>query len=156
MIDMLRGKWGYASMKERVASFIETNDYVDTVYIEDIQTGSVLLDDLRNTIKDVRFRSVHRQVRESKLKRAQGALANLGHVKVLLPLDAEKIRKIFLKEMCSFSADMSHANDDIADTFFDAINLLGKAVRKRPKPKGESVQLSQTIENLGSRHHVYA
>ena len=75
---------------------------------------------------------------------------------MLLPLDAEKIRKIFLKEMCSFSADMSHANDDIADTFFDAINLLGKAVRKRPKPKGESVQLSQTIENLGSRHHVYA
>ena len=97
----------------------------------------------------------HRQVRESKLKRAQGALANLGHVKVLLPLDAEKIRRLFLKEICSFSADMSHANDDIADTFFDAINLLGKAVRKRPKPKEESVELSQTFENLGSRRHVF-
>ena len=156
LIDMLRGKWGYASMKERVASFIETNDYVDTVYIEDIQTGAVLLDDLRNSIKDIRFRSVHRQVRESKLKRAQGALANLGHVKVLLPLDAERIRKIFLKEICSFSADMSHANDDIADTFFDAINLLGKAVRKRPKPKGETIELSQTVENIGSRRHVFS
>jgi len=156
LIDMLRGKWGYASMKERVAAFIETNDYVDTVYIEDIQTGSVLLDDLRNSIKDMRFRSIHRQVRESKLKRAQGALANLGHVKVLLPLDAERIRKIFLKELCSFSADMSHSNDDIADTFFDAVNILGKAVRKRPKPQAEAAVLSQTFETIGSMSRVYA
>ena len=156
LVDMLRGKWSYTSMKERVEAFIETNDYVDSVYIEDIQTGAVLLDDLRSTIKNIRFKSVHRQVRESKLKRAQGALANLGHVKVHLPLDAEKIRKIFLKEILAFSADMEHANDDIADTFFDAINLLGKAVRKRPKAKTEGIDLSQTLETVGSMSRVSA
>jgi len=143
-------------MKERVEAFITANDYVDSVYIEDIQTGAILLDDLRNTIKDVRFRSIHRQVRESKLNRAQGALANLGHVKVFLPMDSDKIRKTFLKEICAFSGDMSHANDDIADTFFDAINLLGKAVRKRPTPKKDCVSLSQTIETIGSMSRVYA
>lgn len=162
LVDMLRGKWSYASMKERVEAFIKTNDFVDSVYIEDIQTGAVLLDDLRNSIPGIRFRSMHRQVRESKLKRAQGALANLGHVKVLLPLDAEKIRKIFLKEICAFSGDMTHANDDIADTFFDAINILGKAVRKRPKADScESKKpLIQSFETLGGsfngiqdRHH---
>ena len=154
LIDMLRGKWPYASMRDRIEDFIKTNDFVDTVYIEDIQTGAVLLDDLRSTIKDVRFKSVHRQVRESKLKRAQGALANLGHVKVFLPMDSDKIRKIFLKEICAFSGDMSHANDDIADTFFDAINILGRAVRKRPKPKAEAQNLSQTFENIGSLRRV--
>lgn len=156
LIDMLRGKWSYTSMKERVEAFIKTNDYVDSVYIEDIQTGAVLLDDLRNSIQDIRFRSIHREVRESKLKRAQGALANLGHVKALLPLDAEKIRKTFLKEICAFSADMSHSNDDIADTFFDAINLLGKAVRKKPKPKDVPPVLSQCIEQMGSLRRVSA
>lgn len=150
LIDMLRGKWAYASMKQRMEDFITTNDYVDSVYIEDIQTGSVLLDDLRSTIKGIRFKSMHRQVRESKLKRAQGALANLGHVNVYLPMDSDKIRKTFLKELCAFSGDMTHANDDIADTFFDAINLLGRAVRKKPKPKAEPVELSQTFENMGS------
>ena len=153
---MLRGKWNYTSMKENMVSFIEANDYVDSVYVEDIQTGAVLLDDLRNSIKNIRFRSIHREVRESKLKRAQGALANLGHVNVFLPLDADKIRKTFLKELCAFSADMSHANDDIADTFFDAINLIGKSVRKRPKEKSETVNLSQTIENMGSRSRVFS
>ena len=156
LIDMLRGKWPYAAMKERVEAFIIANDYVDAVYIEDIQTGAVLLDDLRNTIKDIRFRSIHRQVRESKLNRAQGALANLGHVKVFLPMDSDKIRKIFLKELCSFSGDMSHANDDIADTFFDAINILGKAVRKRPQPKAKAQNLSQIFENIGSLSRVSA
>jgi len=156
LIDMLRGKWNYTSMKENMVSFIEANDYVDSVYVEDIQTGAVLLDDLRNSIKNIRFRSIHREVRESKLKRAQGALANLGHVNVFLPLDADKIRKTFLKELCAFSADMSHANDDIADTFFDAINLIGKSVRKRPKEKSETVNLSQTIENMGSRSRVFS
>lgn len=156
LIDMLRGKWSYTSMKENMVSFIEANDYVDSVYVEDIQTGAVLLDDLRNSIKNIRFRSIHREVRESKLKRAQGALANLGHVNVFLPLDADKIRKTFLKELCAFSADMSHANDDIADTFFDAINLIGKSVRKRPKEKSETVNLSQTIENMGSRSRVFS
>jgi predicted phage terminase large subunit-like protein len=156
LVDMLRGKWTYTSMKERVQSFIETNDYVDSVYIEDIQTGAVLLDDLRSSIKGIRLRSIHREVRESKLKRAQGALANLGHVKVFLPTSAEKIRKVFLKEILAFSADMSHKNDDIADTFFDAINMLGKAVRKRPNPKGTSTDLSQTVETIGSLSRVSA
>ena len=156
LIDMLRGKWPYTSMKERVQAFIETNDYVDAVYIEDIQTGAVLLDDLRNNISGIRFRPIHREVRESKLKRAQGALANLGHVKVFLPANSEKIRKVFLKEVLAFSADMSHKNDDIADTFFDAINMLGKSVRKRPRPKEAPINLSQTIENLGSLSRVSA
>lgn len=154
LLDLLRGKWPYASMRDRIEDFIKTNDYVDSVYIEDIQTGAVLLDDLRSSIKDIRFKSVHRQVRESKLKRAQGALANLGHVKVFLPMESDKIRKTFLKELCAFSGDMSHANDDIADTFFDAINILGKAVRKRPKAKAEVVELSQTFENIGSLRRV--
>ena len=71
-------------------------------------------------------------------------------------MDSDKIRKTFLKEICAFSGDMSHANDDIADTFFDAINLLGKAVRKRPTPKQDCVSLSQTIETIGSMSRVYA
>jgi len=71
-------------------------------------------------------------------------------------MDSDKIRKIFLKELCSFSGDMSHANDDIADTFFDAINILGKAVRKRPKPKSEAKNLSQIFENIGSLSRVSA
>jgi len=40
LIDMLRGKWSYASMKERVEAFIIANDYVDSVYIEDSKTQS--------------------------------------------------------------------------------------------------------------------
>jgi len=157
LIDMLRGKWAYASMKQRMEDFVLANDFVDSVYIEDIQTGAVLLDDLRSTIKNIRFKSMHRQVRESKLKRAQGALANLGHVNVYLPMDSDKIRKTFLKELCAFSADMTHANDDIADTFFDAINLLGRAVRKRPKTKPKvDVDLGQTVETIGSFHRVSA
>ncbi len=66
------------------------------------------------------------------------------------------IRKAFLKEICSFSADMSHANDDIADTFFDAVNTLGKVVRKRPKPQGAPAILSQTVETIGSMSRVSA
>ena len=157
LVDMLRGKWKYASMKERVEDFITNNGFVDTVYIEDIQTGSVLLDDLRSTVPSVRFKSVHRQIRESKLKRAQGALANFGHVNVFLPMDNDKLRKTFLKELCGFSGDMSHANDDIADTFFDAINILGKSVRKRPRAKEKTeVDLGQTLETIGSFSRVSA
>lgn len=160
LIDMLRGRWTYSNMKSHVESFIMTNDYVDSCYIEAIQTGANLLDDLKcsnnSTIRGVKYRPMHRQVRESKLNRAQGALSSLGHVKVFLPIDAEKIRKAFLKEICSFSADMSHAHDDIADTFFDAVNLLGKAVRRRPKVKEETLPLSQTIETIGSMSRVSA
>jgi predicted phage terminase large subunit-like protein len=154
LIDMLRGKWPYAAMKERVQSFIEDNPYIDTCYIEDYHTGSVLLDDLRGTLRGIRFRPIHREVRASKLRRAQEALAFLNHVKVFLPFDSEKIRKAFLKEICSFSGDMTHAYDDICDTFFDAITFLGKAVRKRPKPPPEAKPLSQTIETIGSFSRV--
>ena len=156
LIDMLRGKWNYTAMKERVQSFIEANDFVDSVYIEDIQTGSVLLDDLRNNMAGIRFRPIHRQVRESKLKRAQGALANLGHINVFLPVRAEKIRRQFLKELTAFSADGSHAHDDIADNLFDSINMIGKAVRKRPRVKEEQADLSHKVENIGSFSRVSA
>lgn len=160
LIDMLRGKWTYSNMKEHLEAFIVSNDFIDTCYIEAIQTGCNLLDDLKysenSTVRSVKFRPMHRQVRESKLNRAQGALSSLGHVKVLLPIDAEKIRKAFLKEICSFSADMTHAHDDIADTFFDAVNTLGKAVRKRPKVKQDFAPLSQTIETIGSMSRVRA
>ena len=160
LIDMLRGKWTYSNMKEHLEAFIVSNDFVDTCYIEAIQTGANLLDDLKYsenaTVRNIKFRPMHRQVRESKLSRAQGALSSLGHVKVLLPIDAEKIRKAFLKEICSFSADMTHANDDIADTFFDAVNTLGKVVRKRPKVKQDFAPLSQTIETIGSMSRVQA
>lgn len=158
LIDMLRGKWTYSNMKEHLESFIIANDFIDTCYIEAIQTGSNLLDDLKYsekpTVRGIKYRPIHRQVRESKFHRAQGALSSLEHVTVFLPIDAEKIRKKFLKEICSFSADMSHAHDDIADTFFDAVNTLGKAVRKRPKPKAEAQNLSQTFENIGSLRRV--
>lgn len=160
LIDMLRGKWTYSNMKEHLEAFIIANDFIDTCYIEAIQTGANLLDDLKYsenpTIRSLKYRPMHRQVRESKLNRAQGALSSLGHVKVLLPIDADKIRKAFLKEICSFSADMSHANDDIADTFFDAVNTLGKVVRKRPKPQEAPAILSQTVETIGSMSRVSA
>lgn len=152
LIDMLRGKWPYGAMKERMLCFVDKNYYIDACYIEDVHTGAVLLDDLRNElrIRKIRFRSAHREMRASKVRRAQEALSYLDHVNVHLPLDSEKIRKTFLKEVCAFSGDMTHAHDDISDTFFDAITLLGKAVRKRPKPSQEKQTLSQTIENIGS------
>jgi predicted phage terminase large subunit-like protein len=162
LVDMLRGKWSYASMKARVESFIESNETVDAVYIESIQTGSILLDDLKDSdvlksiSSSIRFKPMHRQARESKLKRAQGALANLGHVKVFLPHNS-KIKRPFLKELCAFSGDMTHANDDIADTFFDAINILGKKIRNGPKPsETRAVIEPYTFESYGSLRNVSA
>ena len=156
LLDMLRGKWKYSSMKEHLQSFIEANHFIDSCYIEDIQAGSVLLDDLRKTMTDVRFRSIHRPPRESKFQRAKGAQANLSRINVLLPIDSDKMRKTFLKEVCAFSEDMSHAHDDICDTFFDAINMIGKTVKKQPREKGERMPLSQTFENIGSMSRVQA
>lgn len=157
LVDMIRGKWAYANMKERIQSFVEDNSFIDTCYIEDFHTGSVLLDDLRNMLRGVRFRSVYREVRTSKLKRAQVALSYIPRVNVFLPIDAEKMRKTFLKEVCAFSADMSHAYDDICDTFFDAITIVGKAVRKKMRQTFESsANLSQKIEQLGSLQSVSA
>lgn len=161
LIDMLRGKWSYASMKARVEAFIESNENVDSVYIESIQTGSILLEDLRDsdTLKSIsasiRFRPMHRPARESKLKRAQGALANLGHIKVFLPHNS-RIKRPFLKELCAFSGDMTHANDDIADTFFDAINILGKKIRNSPKTSPTVSIEPYTFESFGSVRHVSA
>lgn len=156
LLDMIRGKWSYPNMKEQAKSFLEDNHFVDSCYIEDIHAGAVLLADLRSETKDIRFRPVRRDVRISKLKRAFEAVAYMQHVKVYLPADSEKIRKLFLREVCAFSADMSHANDDISDTFFDAVNMLGRSVRKRPKKKEKKQPLSQSIETLGSRNRVQA
>lgn len=156
LIDMARGKWEYQSMRSRLKDFLEDYPYVTVCYLEDCGTGTVLLKDLANEMRDVRFRPVPRASRlASKAKRAQEAKSFLNNIKVYLPFESERLRTKFLKEICAFSLDMSHAYDDIADTFFDAACTLGLAVRKRPKNKKLEKPLSQTIENVGSNSLVY-
>lgn len=156
LVDMLRGRWTFQEMNKRMEEFIMSHEkYVDSVYIEDIQTGSVLLSSLRFSMREtqsIRFVSLYRGVRESKSKRAQGALSNMNHITVHLPYDAPAIRRVFLKEVCSFSLDDSHKNDDISDTFFDAINILGRKMRKQKAELGglKVVQLYNKFEMMGS------
>ena len=56
-----------------------------------------------------------------------------------------------IREVCAFSVDMSHANDDICDTFFDACIIFGRGIRTK---KREQKELSHAVENVGSMSRV--
>lgn len=156
LIDMVRGKWEYQTMRSKLMHFLEDYPYVDRCYLEDCGTGTVLLKDLASHVKSVDFRPINRASRiSSKTKRAQEARSFLNNIKVFLPFESERLRRTFLKEICAFSLDMKHSYDDIADTFFDAARILGEAVRKRPKENPLEKPLSRTIENVGSQSLVY-
>jgi predicted phage terminase large subunit-like protein len=149
LVDMIRGKWDYPQLRARLRDFVENNLYCDACYLEDFGTGTVLLKDLPTDIKAVRFRAVDRSSRRSsKAMRAQESKSYLEHISVHLPIESESIRRKFLKEVCGFSLDMDHANDDICDTFFDAARILGETVRRKIRPSNPEIEvkLIQKIE----------
>lgn len=153
LVDMLRGKWKYQEIKQRIKTFLDENDFVEACYIEDFHSGSVLLSELKDEVFGMHFRPIRRDPRISKVKRAYQAVAFLNKAEVYLPVDHDKIRKPFLREVCAFSVDMDHAHDDICDTFFDACIILGRGIKNKKK---EQTDLSKPVENVGSMSRVYA
>lgn len=150
LIDMIAGRWKYAEAKQRIISFIKDHEeYVESFYIEDFQGASGLLEELRSeTFEDVYIRPIRRDGRISKVKRAYMAANFFRYGIVRLPLDHADMRKKFLREVCAFSADMTHKHDDISDTFFDACLLLGKTVKNKAK-KQQEIQ-PRVINQIGS------
>lgn len=151
LVDMTRGRWKYQEIKQRIKTFLEENEFVEACYIEDFHSGSVLLSELKEEVFGMPFRPIRRDPRISKVKRAYQAMAFMNKGEVYLPVDHDKIRKPFLREVCAFSVDMSHANDDICDTFFDACIIFGRGLKSR---KREQPELSRAVENLGSMNRV--
>ena len=146
-------------MKERMKTFIESSHFIDTFYSEDIHTGSVLMDDMRSEFRNIRFRPVPREYNliskrvqpASKARRAQNAFDHMDKMNVYLPLEADKMRRVFLKEVCAFSLDMSHKHDDICDCFFDAVSIFGRQHKTNlTEWKEQKRNLSQKIEQIGS------
>ena len=156
LVDIEQGKWAYQSLRQRLIDFLEHHEYVDTCYLEDCGTGTVLLGDLSDSdeVRGIRFRSVSRVSRlTSKVKRAQEARSYLNRIEVFLPFES-KIKKKFLKEVCAFSLDMSHSHDDISDTFFDAISILHLDLRRGRDGEETFKGYPKLIENIGGRSFV--
>lgn len=153
LVDMTRGRWKYQEIKQRIKTFLEENEFAEACYIEDYHSGSVLLSELKEEVFGMHFRPIRRDPRISKAKRAYQAVAFLNKAEVFIPIDHDKIRKPFLREVCAFSVDMTHANDDICDTFFDACIIFGRGIKSR---KREQKELSHAVENVGSMSRVQA
>ncbi len=153
LVDMIRGRWKYQEGKQRLRTFLEEHEFIESCYIEDMHSGSVLLTELKEELPNIHFRPIRRDPRISKVKRAFQALSFLNRGSVKIPADHDGIRKPFLREICAFSTDMNHAHDDICDTFFDACIVFSRAVRMNKK---EPKELSQNVENMGSLSRVSA
>lgn len=154
LIDMMRGKWNYNEIRLNLEAFLEVNDFADCCYIEDYQAGTVLLNELKGNFKGISLKPIRRDPRHSKVKRAYKAVSFMNYADVYLPIDHDKIRKPFLREICGFSSEMSHRHDDICDTFFDACIIFSHSVKKSENKT--QTTLNRNLENLGSMSRVSA
>lgn len=143
LLDMIRARWKYSIARDTIIDWLKGHD-PDYCYVEDVTSGSILLQDLRDEFagKMLTIRGIKRSSRDGKYSRAMKAHSNLHYVDTYLPDDDRDTTNKFLKEVCSFDAEgmdsssskvpKKKTHDDITDTWFDAINMVGKNFRRFP------------------------
>jgi predicted phage terminase large subunit-like protein len=120
LLDQLRGKWQLPELKIMATSFIERHSDVQKIFIEDIGSGTSLIQELERTIKKP-FTAITRT--KDKFSRAYECQSYVSSGYVFLNPMASYYLDL-IGEITSFTADDSHEHDDQVDCMMDAINKL--------------------------------
>lgn len=134
LLDLIRGKWEAPELKKRAIAFWNKHNAldVDTVgqlrqmMVEDKASGTGLIQDIKmsNTIP---IKGIERNI--DKLTRVMDVTAYLEAGMVCVP-EGAPFTNDFIAECESFTADNTHAHDDMIDPLCDAINDLISAGSK--------------------------
>ncbi len=132
LIDMMRGKWEAADLKDEFAEFVQaawdmnshSNGSLTDILVEDKSSGTFLIQD-SNELPIIPT-AIQRNV--DKLNRAHSVAPQIKKGRVVIPF-GDKRMVTFVSEHSEFSADDTHAHDDIVDNVMDAVEfaILGSA-----------------------------
>lgn len=122
--DIQRTKVGWHDLKELIMSTAEMDGVNVPIYIEDAQQGWPLYEDLNREPRMRMFTIKCKKPKGNKINRAMGWVSKLetGAVKLL----RGQWNKDFVQECISFTADDSHAHDDMIDSVSGAWMALSK------------------------------
>ena len=138
LIDMVRGKFDAAELKEQIKLFWDKSKVWNKdcppygFYIEDKSSGIGVIQELTKTepipiIPVTRARHKGDDgnwVAMDKFSRCMTAVPYIANGWVYLPNDEKNdISNVLLAETTAFKADLSHKHDDICDCLFDAIDV---------------------------------
>ncbi len=137
LLDYFRDKLEYPEMKKAFIDFIDKTltrnvmifGSVVEALVEDKVSGTALIQDVKSESR-VNITPVQRNT--DKFTRAVGVSSFIKNGGVYIPYEFEGERgkkEVFLSEISEFSADDTHAHDDICDNLFDAVEYVisGKA-----------------------------
>ena len=115
LLDLIRGKWPAPELKRRAIAFWnkhkETGEFDSTLrqmLIEDKSSGTGLIQDIQESVAD-------------KLTRVMDVVSYIESGLVFIPEAAPWVSD-FVAECEAFTADDTHAHDDMVDPMVDAIN----------------------------------
>ena len=138
LIDMVRGKFDAAELKEQIKLFWEKCKAWNKdcppygFYIEDKSSGIGVIQELTKTIPipivpvvRARYKGDNGNwVAMDKFSRCMTAVPYIANGWVYLPNDEKNdISNTLLAETTAFKADLSHKHDDICDCLFDGIDI---------------------------------
>jgi predicted phage terminase large subunit-like protein len=126
LINIMRGKWEAPQLRKMFKGFVmeshkrngPTNGNLRKVIVEDKSSGTGLIQDLAGELP-INITGIPRSV--DKLTRAMDAQPHVEAGNVVLPVN-HKLMTAFVSEHSAFTADDTHAHDDMVDNTFDAIN----------------------------------
>lgn len=127
LIDLLHGKYEAPDLEKAFLQLWNKWQYginnvrTSAVYIEDKASGIGLIQTLKRTGG---IPVIPVTPESDKLLRANNCVGYAAGGNVFLPPPTTEITKKFTKELEEFSADMSHAHDDICDEFFYAVDQV--------------------------------
>lgn len=153
LIDMLRGKWNYIDLRNKLFSFVHNYkelliESYGNIIVEDANVGRALYEEMRAEFKTwmQAIVPVTRSRGYNKYFRAKDVQGIIQSHTVYLPSISDNLSKIFLDEVSAFSANNKHAHDDIVDNMMDAAEVCvkGKYRRKRNDPT-KNINLTRKI-----------
>jgi predicted phage terminase large subunit-like protein len=126
ILDLMRGKWDAIDLKKNYISFCSrhTSKFfnIDERYCELKAAGHGLTQDINQTRPEFRIKGLERNI--DKVTRVAGVSPKVSEGRVFVPKYASWVDD-FLDEVGSFNELMTHAHDDMVDTFCDQIEILG-------------------------------
>lgn len=136
-LSFFRGKLEAPALKQQFKSFVANAHYSNSdtrkgnlraVLIEDKSSGTGLIQELSKS-SPVPFTPIQRSI--DKLTRAMDGQPHHHQGRVVLPY-GDKDNAVTISEVCSFTENDTHANDDITDVMLDAIDYA--LIQPKTKP----------------------
>lgn len=126
LIDMIRGRWEAPELQRRAVAFwakckgrdIDKFGQIREMQVEDKSSGTGLIQTLRMPPHNIPIKPIERD--RDKLTRVMDALPYIEVGAVCIPEDAP-FTNDFVTECEAFTADNSHAHDDMIDPLCDSV-----------------------------------